>query len=223
VEYRYIYNPEARRLLASDYENPYRVSVTPGCGHRTVERVRSMVEVRHAHRDQWMIWLAAGGVLFVHGELLAEFEKKRISGYRTRPATVRFKDGYESKDYAELVVVGWAGVARPESGIRLLEICPCCHLRRYSGLENAELAIDWSQWSGEDFFVLWPLMDRTLITPRVAELLKLQKVKSYRLASLAMWENRKLPESLRGFTIPRISVCMPEDVARRIGGSSGLD
>jgi hypothetical protein len=169
---------------------------------------------------------AVGCGWVVHASLIEEFEKHEITGYRLRPATVRFRDGYLSKDYSELVVVGWAGVARPESGIRLLTECPGCMRRTYSDLENVDLAIDWSQWSGEDFFVVWPLPMIYLLTKRVADMLNRFKVKHYSLGTLERYAKR--PGSTRtpaagAISVGRLSLTMPEDVAIKNGRPLGLE
>jgi hypothetical protein len=181
--------------------------------------------VNHNDRDAWMITAAACGWI-IHASLIDEFAKNGITGYRLRPATVRFRDGYLSRDYSELIVVGWAGVAKPESGIRLLTECPGCRRKTYSELENADLAIDWGQWSGEDFFVVWPLPMIYLITKRVADLLDRLKVKHYSLGTLKARE--KKPGSARrsaagGFLVGRLSRTMPEDVAIKYGRPLGLE
>jgi hypothetical protein len=168
-----------------------------------------------------MIWLNAGPVV-VHTALLGEFQSNGITGYRTTQATVYFRDGSVSQEYSQITVVGWAGIARPESGVQLIEKCPGCELRRYSGMESAENLIDWNQWSGDDFFLEWPLVNFILVTKRVVDLLSALKVKSYRVASLRKYENRNLPVSYQGFTVGRLSMYMPSDVAIKYGQPYGL-
>jgi hypothetical protein len=122
--------------------------------------------------------------------------------------------------------VGWAGVARPESGIRLIEACPGCGYKRYSGLQEVEQLIDWGQWSGEDFFMVWPLPKFRLVTRRVADVLEGLKVKSFSLGSLRRIEVRKAPAALqgsRGFAVGRLSAFMPQDIAVKYGGPLGLE
>src|SRR5258708_350692 len=191
-EFFHLGEPESERLLAStDEAAPYQVRritcpLNPDHNH---SRPTSPValQVKHNKQDEWMIssWL---GERVVHQALVAEFEKRKFTGYRLKPATVRFRDGALSSDYSELIVVGWAGVAPPESGIHLIDECPGCMLKHYSGLQDAERLIDWNQWTGEDFFVVWPLPAIPLITKRVAEALGELQVKSYRLGGVKRFE-----------------------------------
>jgi hypothetical protein len=220
AEYFHLDRPASDRLSAFDsVDEPYEVSLCPATSgmsqHRSIRRIHDLeLEVKHRKRDELMIWALFGRV--VHASLVAEFEKRGFTGFRLRPASVRFRDGYLSHDYYELIVTGWAGLARPESGIRLLEDCPGCGYKKYSGLEDAARLIDWSQWTGDDFFIVWPLPAFTLITARVAETLQSLAVKSYVLGSLRSRELREKPERLRahfGFSVGRLSQFMPEDVA----------
>jgi hypothetical protein len=225
MEYFQLYCPEPPRLHADDMTNPFTiVSRCRVAGHLSVRRLDNpTLAVKNTKRDQFMIWLHTGPVVVIHSELVAAFERHGLTGYRSRSATVHFRDGTVSKDYSQLIVVGWAGVARPESGIRLLEKCPGCGVRRYSGMDNAEELIDWNQWSGEDFFLVWPLPELILVTARVAELLAILKTKSYRLGSLRMYENGNLPPTYQGFTVDRLSRYMPDDVAEKYGKPVGLE
>ena len=87
------------------------------------------LEVQHRKHDETLI--AYGMKRVIHASLAEQFAKRGLSGYRLRPATVRFRDGVLSKDYLQLIVTGWAGVARHESGIRLLEECSGCPHKKY--------------------------------------------------------------------------------------------
>jgi hypothetical protein len=78
----------------------------------------------------------------IHSRLHEQFAKRGITGYRLRPATVRFRDGHVSQDYSELIVTGWAGVAPPESGIELTDACTGCGYKKYSALPNPEKTCD---------------------------------------------------------------------------------
>jgi len=181
------------------------------------------LEVHHRKHDETLI--AYGMKRVIHTSLAEQFEKHGLNGYRLRPATVRFRDGILSKEYLQLIVTGWAGVARPESGIRLIEGCTACPHKKYSPLEDAAQLIDWSQWSGEEFFVVWPVPS-CLVTERVADVLRELKVRSYSIKSPQALENRDMPPSMRrrlGFVAGRLSALMPEDVAKKYGAPLGLE
>jgi len=110
-------------------------------------------------------------------------------------------------------VTGWAGVARLESGIRIVESCPVCHWKKYSALRNVEQLIDWNHWTGEDFLVVWPLPKFILVTERVAELRLRLRVKSFGLRGL---KDRPAVSDL-GFTVSRLSNFLPQDLALKYG------
>jgi len=81
-------------------------------------------------------------------------------------------------------------------------------------LIHPDKLIDWSQWTGEDFFMVWPLAGWTLITGRVAEFLRARKVKSCTI---------RRPEDSFGRSVRRLSSYMPDDVARKYGEPLGLE
>jgi hypothetical protein len=174
------------------------------------------VKVDHSKRDELLIWPWLGNCL-VHGELIAEFSALGLTGCQFKPSSVRFRDGRLSREYRELVVVGWAGIAAPESGIHVVKSCPKCLHKEYDGLVNAEKLIDWSQWSGDDFFMVWPLSNHILITERVADLLQARHVKSYSL------EKPDNEWGRYGFHGGRLSSFMPDDVAMKYGLPLGLE
>jgi len=179
-------------------------------------RLRDLaLQVRHNKRDELIIWPWISGCL-IHDRLLAEFKRHELTGYRVRDARVRFRDGVVSRDYRELQVTGWGGVARPESGIRIVKCCQACRWKKYSRLIDSESLIDWNQWTGEDFFVVWPLPNYILVTERVAGLLLNLDAKSFELRSL---------EGVGGdgFTVGRLSNFMPEDLAIKYGAPIGLE
>jgi hypothetical protein len=175
-------------------------------------------QLNHNSQDEMIIWGMFGCV--IHQDVLAAFKKEGFTGYRLRPATVRFPDGTISQRYRELIVTGWAGIARPESGIRIMKSCPACHYKRYSGITDFENLIDWDQWTGEDFFILWPMPALMLITERVGHWLLSHKIKSFSLRGLEDFDPLVMQF---GFTVGRLSDFLPEDLALRYGRSLGLE
>ena len=177
-------------------------------------------EVKHNKRDELMIW---GAGVAVHERLLEKFAKEGFTGYRLKPALVRFRDGSTSDEYHEFVVTGWAGMASPESGIKLLESCPACQWKQYSAITNFDKVIDWSQWTGDDFFVVWPMGAKRLCTERVARWLVARKVKSFHLEEgFAAVTKRPIIANL-GYTGGRLTNYLPEDLAIKYGKPLGLE
>ncbi|HLK68686.1 MAG TPA: hypothetical protein VKU19_34885 [Bryobacteraceae bacterium] len=169
-----------------------------------------------------MIWSCRG--FLIHSSLLDEFERRGFTGLRCRPALVRFRDGYLSKDYCQAIVAGWGGLARAESGIQLVE--GKCHpgYWSYTDLEDASQLIDWHEWSGDDFFIVWPLPNYRMITARVADALASLGVKSYQLGSPSDLERRARPKYFAsGYSVGPVSEHMPMDVAIKYGKPLGLE
>jgi hypothetical protein len=172
----------------------------------------------HNDRREWIIWWLLGRV--IHQEILKEFENERFTGFRTEPATVRFRDGAISHEYREFIVTGWAGIARSESGVKVREDCPACHWKNYTAINDPEKLVDWSQWTGEDFFMVWPLPHFCLVTERVANWFKAKKSRRYLVCGPG---NRGLLSRTTGFTVGRLSNFMPVDLAIKYGRPLGLE
>src|SRR6266536_1266524 len=179
ITYFNLHRPESERLLGDCSEAapgleaqteilPCPITKEHVGGSRRISPL--YVQVKHDRRDDLMIWCWGPGCV-VHEQLLGDFAQQGFTGYQIRPATVRFRDGSTSIDYRELIVTGWAGMAAPESGIRVVKSCPACHWKTYSAFNDIERLIDWTQWTGDDFFIVWPLPLFTLITERVAQFL----------------------------------------------------
>jgi hypothetical protein len=208
-------HPNAAELLARAVTPP-NVQEMPCGEHRVLRRPDELsVEVRHNRHEEGLIGTIAAGFV-IHSRLAAEFERRGFTGYRLTPATVRFEDGSVSSEYSQLVETGWAGVARPESGVRLLRKCPLCPCKEYSPLRDADQLVDWNQWSGDDFVVLWPV-GRCLITQRVAEMLAALKASSHLSMDLKNLEGIEYgaPPNAWGFTGVPLSNLLPEDIAAK--------
>jgi hypothetical protein len=206
-------DPNAWQLLAKPVTPP-NIQEMPCGQHRVLRRRDELtLEVKHNRHEESMIGTLTSEIV-IHSRLAAELERQGFTGYRLKPATVRFRDGSISTEYSQLFEVGWAGIARPESGIRLLRKCPHCPCKEYSPLRDADQLVDWSQWSGDDFVVLWPI-GRCLITQRVAEMLTALKASSHLIMDLKNLEGKEYgaPPNACGFTGVPLSNLMPQDVA----------
>ena len=176
--------------------------------------------VRHNRRDERIIW---GAEIAVHASVVQQLQEQGFTGFRTKPARVTFLDGNTSDDYREFIVTGWAGAARSESGMRVLESCPGCLWKNYGPIHDFTRVIDWNQWTGEDFFIVWPLTGHKLCTERVAGWLKANGIRSFCLSPrFEMLERRK--DRLK-FGIPRgpLSDYLPKDLAVKYGKPLGLE
>jgi hypothetical protein len=177
-----------------------------------------LVEVSHNKREETIIWTI--GDFLIHQSLLAEFQRKGFTGYLPLPARVRFRDGSESDQYREIIVTGWAGVAHPDSGIRLVEVCPACRSQTYSRSGPPKQLVDWSQWTGDHFFRVWPLPKLAFVTDEVAEFLKESAPRLFDLypaekEPCLRWPGKTIVEEL--------SAHFPEDLAIKYGRPLGLE
>lgn len=156
----------------------------------------------------------------VQEHVLDLLRKRGFTGFDVRPVRARFKRASEGEPPRlwELIVTGWAGMASPTSGIRLLERCPGCGDSVYSGVNNLGAVIDASKWDGSDFFMVWPLPKFIFVTDRVA-----QVVRQSRLAGAVLKQPRDV--NLSGGTVGggRLSYWMPEDRARELGRPLGIE
>ena len=116
-------------------------------------------------------------------------------------------------------MTGWAGMARPESGIRLVKNCPSCLMKRYSAISDYGNLVDWTQWTGDDFFIVWPMPLYTFVSDRFAQWLQVRRVKSFWLMGS---EDRARLIGKSGFGPGRLSDYLPEDLAIKYGRPLGL-
>ncbi len=125
-------------------------------------------------------------------------------------------------EYRRLIATGWGGMARPESGVRLMEECPGCVNKSYSAIVDPTELIDGSQWSGEDFFIVWPLPAFLFVSARVAQLLADVKAKSYTIGNLSERLVQQDPLTSGKFKPSSLALYLPEDLAVKYGRSLGI-
>lgn len=176
--------------------------------------------VKHNSRDELIIW---GQEIAVHWEALRRIEAEGFTGFRTQEAKVTFRDGVTSDEYREFIVTGWAGVSPPESGVHVLESCSACKWKNYSPITNFEKIIDWTQWTGEDFFIVWPFSGHKLCTKRVADWLKSSGLRSFAIEIPFERERRYRFTMDAGFPRGPLSEDLPEDLAIKYGRLLGLE
>lgn len=155
----------------------------------------------------------------IQDRVLNLFREAGLTGFEVKPVRARFRrlQSIAPPRLWELVVTGWAGMAPPESGVRLVESCPGCGLLGYSSVTNPSQLISESQWDGSDFFIVWPLVRFVFVTERAAQVVRANQLKGARLVP---------PRELKfsGGTIGggRLSYWMPEERARRLGDPLGI-
>lgn len=148
-----------------------------------------------------------------------------FTGFEARPTRVRWDKNWLSDTTGdegiprlwELLVMGWGGMARPESGV-----LPIPDTDRWEGRPDWSRIIDWNSWDGSDFFLVWPFGFTRLVSDRVAAFIVKHKVTGARLFTpeeytrfyMSMKPQRISPMRLRDF--------FPEKQAREIGEPLGI-
>lgn len=104
-----------------------------------------------------VMWSPYGDAI-VKPSVAEAMEQEGLTGFHLQPVIFENTLGDRiASDLLELKFVGWGGVARPSSGIRMIEECPYCKRRVYSGYSRPELIFDIDAWNGDDVFIIWPL------------------------------------------------------------------
>src|ERR1700677_2411102 len=158
-----------------------------------------------------VMWSSFGDCL-VDEKVMNYFLANRFTGINMRP--VHFEDdgpANASVKYWELEVLGWAGMARLESGIRRKEYCPACGHQTYTAFENPGILIDTKQWDGSDFVMVWPMPRYVFVTDRVSHL-----VRECNFSGVDVIAIEELPIP-RGFGPGGLRNWMPEERARSLG------
>lgn len=159
------------------------------------------------------VWTWYGECL-LQDRTLGLLRSNGFTGFEVKPVKARFKTSTECPPKLwELVLTGWAGIAKPESGIRLDESksCPVCGHLHYTGLLNPRHLIDENKWDGSDIFMVWPMPKYIFITWQVRHTLGEHKLKGLRLTRVSELEPTD------GFSPGRLSFWMPEARARELG------
>jgi hypothetical protein len=187
-------------------------------GHRRGgKRLTDLSIALPGSRTEDFVWTWQSECLFTD-HVLELFKAEGFTGFEVKPVKSRYKKAVHTPPRLwELVVTGWAGMAPPESGVRLIRSCPSCKLNTYSEYQSPDKLIDESQWDGSDFFMVWPLPLYFFITDRVAETIRRQH-----FSGAAIKPPGELAVSDGTFSAPRLSWWMPEARAREIGEPLGI-
>jgi hypothetical protein len=158
----------------------------------------------------------------VQDRVLDIFRANNVTGFEVKPKPVKIafkrKRDYEPPRLWELVVTGWAGMAAPDSGIKLTERCDACGLLKYGGCTSPEKLIDSAQWDGSDIFMVWPLVKFIFVTDRVARLLRKNRFSGFVLNQPADLDFSP-SDTLGG---GRLSYWMPDARAHELGEPLGI-
>ena len=192
--------------------------VNPG-HQRAGKRITDLHIVVPSHGISDFIRTPVLSYCVIRDQVMRLFRKEGITGFVVKPVKVQCSRTDEAPPILwELVVTGWAGMAKPASGVRLDESASCreCGHLRYKGLCNPKELIDGSQWDGSDFFMVWPLPKYIFVTNRVVTIIRDHRLTGFHPAPVS--ELRKTD----GFTPGRLHYYMPEDRARQLGEPLGI-
>ena len=165
------------------------------------------------------IWTPIFSYCLIRDTILHLFNRSVVTGFEVKPVAARFATSRLSPPKLwELVVTGWAGMAKPESGVRLnrSESCSVCGELGYTGLEYPEQLIDEKQWDGSDIFMVWPLPRYVFVTDRVRQL-----VQTHGLTGCRFTRVEELEKAER-FGPGRLHYYMPDARARKLGEPLGI-
>jgi hypothetical protein len=176
------------------------------------------IALRGKNDVQDFVWTWLSECLF-QDRVLGLFRVELLTGFEVESVKARFKRWRpeEPPTLWELVVTGWAGVAPPESGIKLVTHCDACRHRTYSDFTNPEALIDESQWDGSDFFMVWPLPGFVFVSERAAQL-----IRRYELTGCVLEAVAQLKYDNTGLTPGRLSYWMPDTRAHELGDPLGI-
>jgi Protein of unknown function (Gmx_para_CXXCG) len=149
----------------------------------------------------------------VRDDILRAFTAERFTGFQARPVHIRkqLSDDKTVPLLWEIQVSGWAGMARPESGIRRIERCAICGRQTYTGFSDPDLLVDETQWDGSDLFMVWPMPRYIFVTERVAAFIRSNELTGVETIELYQMQPSK------GFTPLPLRLRMPEARARELG------
>lgn len=157
--------------------------------------------------------------LLVRPSVVDLFRSMAFTGFDLVPAKVRFKVGdRQPPQLWRLVINGWGGVARRESGIHLdeLQSCSACGLLVYTALQQADNLFDETNWDGSDLFMIWPLPRYVFLTERVAD-----AIRDSHLTGVEIRRQTSLRTS-GGFSPGRLAYWMGLERAQSLGAGLGI-
>ena len=217
-------SPKSTRRLASwaedmDYESTVICPINDG--HQRAGKRMAILSIalpRYPIQDFVWTW---GSTCLLRDSALEVFKNNGFTGFEVKRVKAKFKrPNGEPPRLWELVVTGWAGVAPPESGIRLVESCAACGDLEYSAWTSPDMLINSSQWDGSDFFMVWPLPVHIFVTERVTQVIRDNKFSG---GVLKPSRDLVFPTCVIPSLSPgRLSYWMPEERAHELGDDLGI-
>ena len=104
--------------------------------------------------------------------VFAALSRAGLTGWLRNPVRIRQESGRVDETFGELWINGFAGIAGPHSGCRLIWRCRTCGDTHYEPGFVVAKGFDESQWDGSDFFTFWPLANYRFCTDRAKRVLE---------------------------------------------------
>lgn len=185
-------------------------------------RLTDLSVLLSSDRVEDVVWTWMSECL-VQESVLRALRAEGITGYVAQPAKATFASAVPEEPRGEppalweLTITGWAGMAPPDSGIRLTDSCRGCGLLTYSCFDNATQLFRPGQWDGSDFFMIWPLPRYVFVSQRLASLLRNRGFTGFILQPIS-----DLTCSGPTLSPGRLTRWMPRERAINLGGPLGI-
>ncbi len=206
--------PADRKTKPLRFENGFHCSLTEGPVSVSVSR-------KHRRFDFFLVSFtdknSHGSYLLLAPRLWKLLEAAGATGYFLRETDVKLGFEHEpwERDYRQMVITGWGGVAKGIHRVESYRGKQC-----YTLPDDLRNFFDFNQWDGTDFFDIWPACG-FYVTERIANIIKEEKIKGLHLRSLETVSFTPVDEKVGLIGHPLRSL-FPEDRARDIGEPLGI-
>jgi hypothetical protein len=169
-------SPESTRRLAEWAHGEVELSEPKICPIEgpvaTTKRLTDLNITLPGHTIEDFVWTWYSDCLLTD-RVLELFKSSGFTGFEVKPVKAVFAKAKETPPRLwELDVTGSAGMAPPESGVKVVWQCEACGRKKHSVPTNLDKLIKPSQWDGSDFFIIRPLSAFIFVTERVAQVIR---------------------------------------------------
>ncbi|MHB9037732.1 MAG: hypothetical protein ACYC64_13820 [Armatimonadota bacterium] len=117
----------------------------------------------------------------------------------------------------ELMVTGWGGLAAEGSGVWRV-----ADSNIWEGFPEWSRILNWDQWDGSDFFIIWPFGFTRLVSDRAAKIIKKHNLTGVRLLTPEDYTRLHMRWKPGRITPMRLRDHFPDERARMIGEPLGI-